>query len=55
MLVKSVAVADITDLITCVVASIYNFFKDCEASNGSKKETKERWNKGESNGCWGRS
>ncbi|KAF3962987.1 hypothetical protein CMV_012567 [Castanea mollissima] len=39
------------DLITCVVASIYNFFKDCEAS----KERKERWNKGESNGCWGRS
>ena len=55
MTIKSVAIANITDLITCAVTSIYNFFKDCEASNGSKKERKERWNKRESNGCWGRS
>ena len=48
MPIKFVAVANITDLITCVVASIYNFFKDCGATNDSKKE---RWNKGESNGC----
>ena len=55
MPIKSVAIANIIDLITCAVAALYNFFKDCEAYNGSKKERKERWNKGESNGCWGRS
>ena len=50
MPIKFVVVANITDLITCAVVAIYNFFKDCEASNGPKTERKGRWNKGESNG-----
>ena len=56
MAIKSVLLPlNIIDLITCVVAAIHNFFKDCVVSYGPKKERKERWNKGESNGCWGRS
>ncbi|KAF3955954.1 hypothetical protein CMV_018888 [Castanea mollissima] len=37
--------------LSCILFN-YSFDLYCEASNGSKKERKERWNKGESNGCW---
>ena len=55
MAIKSVLLPqNIIDLIICAVATIHNFFKDCEVSYGLKKERNERWNKGESNGCWGK-
>ena len=55
MAIKSVLLPlNIIDLITCAAAAIHNFFKDCVVSYGPKKERKERWNKGESNGCWGK-